>query len=157
MHLVAWGYNFKGSATKAECLYIFFFSRMICSYDIDDLIVRGIKTPSICGSSTLLWNCLNKKHILADWFCLCSHCCVHCLQLSSSSVLSRIKTSLHSPNPAQGWMNAFLNTQDALFHFPHFTPRFWLLFASYVWFSFSWSQKNICFFCTPFPSSASSV
>lgn len=108
IYLKACGFNLKGSVRKAAVSYKV-YDQIWCR-NIDGLINTGKTTSSICGSSSVLWRSHVKKKsvFLSEWgFCLCSGCCIHCLQLPSSSVLSRVKTSLHPSSQAQGWMKAF--------------------------------------------------
>lgn len=88
---------------KMRACYILY--DQIWHRNIDNLINRGK------DNFLSLWQFLStikphEEEACFKWlrFCLCSSCCIHCLQLPSSSVLSRVKTSLH---PSQGWMNAF--------------------------------------------------
>lgn len=74
-------------------------------------------------------------------------CCIHCLQLPSSSLLCRVKTSasLHPSSPAQGWRSAFKYPRcspSPFFH--HFTLGFWFPSLSSRYSFFSHLVKEKC-------------
>lgn len=74
-------------------------------------------TSSICGSSSVLYNYMNKKHVLADWGFVCAVAAVFiacsCLLVQSCPELRPLCT--HQAQLKAEWM--LLNTQDALYSF----------------------------------------
>lgn len=125
--------------------------------NINDLINRGIKTTSsICGSSSVLLNRMNKKHVLADWGFVCAVAAVFiacsCLLVQPCPELRPLCT--HQAQLRAEWM--LLNTQDALYSFfltsrLSFDSLFLHIFSSFFFFS-STQPRNISFLSTLSPS-----
>lgn len=86
IYLKACGYNLKGNGTKA--VYYLVYDQIWCR-NIDDLINRGK------NNCLYLWQFLSpikpheeKAPFIWFVFCLCSSCCIHCLQLPPAVVQS---------------------------------------------------------------------